>query len=216
MKKGLTEVVFILDRSGSMHGLEADTIGGFNSFIEEQKKEEGECIVTTVLFNHKAVLAHDRVPLEKIENMTEADYKTGGNTALLDAVGRAIHHFVVLYKNSPKEEVPEKTIVVITTDGHENSSILYSYSEIKKMIEHEQNKYGWEFIFLGANIDAEAEAALLGIREDRSVTFCCDSVGVRINNATITRAVSQLRRGEMLDENWKAEIREYNDRGNWR
>ncbi|MBQ2160318.1 MAG: VWA domain-containing protein, partial [Firmicutes bacterium] len=153
MKKGLTEMVFILDRSGSMGGLEKDTIGGYNSMIEKQKKEEGEALVSTVLFDHMQEVIADRVPLDKIKKMTEDEYYVRGCTALLDAVGYAIRHIGNIHKYAREEDVPEKTIFVITTDGLENASKRYSYSDIKRMIKRQEEKYGWEFLFLGANID---------------------------------------------------------------
>ena len=169
MKKNLTEMVFILDRSGSMHGLEKDTIGGFNSMIEKQKKEEGEAFVSTVLFDHEVEVLHDRVPLDKVEKMTEDDYEVGGCTALLDAVGGAIHHIGNVHKYIREEDVPEHTIFVITTDGMENASRKYTQKKIKKMIETQKEKYGWEFIFLGANIDAVKTARTYGI----NIVVCC-------------------------------------------
>ena len=154
MKKGLTEIVFILDRSGSMSGLESDTIGGYNSMIEKQKKEEGEALISTVLFDGQTDVLHDRVPLDKISPITEKEYYVRGSTALLDAVGGAIHHIGNVHKYAREEDVPEKTLFIITTDGMENSSRKYSYDKVKKMIEKQKEKYHWEFIFLGANIDA--------------------------------------------------------------
>ena len=157
MKKGLTEIVFILDKSGSMSGLEADTIGGYNSFLEKQKKVEGEAFVSTVLFSDRNEVVHDRVPIEKIEPMNEQQYSVGGCTALLDAIGGAVHHIGNVHKYAREEDRPEHTVFVITTDGQENFSREYSYEKIKKMVKRQQEKYGWEFIFLGANMDAIGE-----------------------------------------------------------
>ena len=176
MKKGLTEIVFILDKSGSMSGLESDTIGGYNAFLEKQKKVEGDAFVSTVLFNDTNEVVHDRVPIENIEPMTEKQYSVGGCTALLDAIGGAIHHIGNVHKYAREEDRPEKTIFVITTDGQENSSHEYSYEKIQKLVKHQQEKYSWEFVFLGANIDAIEEAGRLGIHRDRAVRYECDAV----------------------------------------
>ena len=166
----MTELVFILDRSGSMSGLEKDTIGGFNSMIEKQKWEDGQALVSTVLFDNESVVIHDRLPLDRVPPLTEGEYYTRGCTALLDAVGGAIHHIGNVHKYARKEDVPEKTLFIITTDGYENASRRYDYEKVQKMIQHEKEKYGWEFLFLGANIDAAAEAKRFGISEDRAVT----------------------------------------------
>ena len=174
MKKNLTEIVFILDRSGSMAGLEDDTIGGFNAMIEKQKRELGEALVSTVLFDNDCQVIHDRVNIQKIEPMTRKEYYVRGCTALLDAVGRAIHHIGNVHKYAREEDRPEKTLFVITTDGMENASQEYTYDRVKKMIQHEQEKYGWEFIFLGANIDAAKEAARFGIDADRAAKYHAD------------------------------------------
>ena len=209
MKKGLTEVVFILDRSGSMSGLEADTIGGFNSFIQKQKELEGECVVSTVLFNHSAQILHDRVELAKIEPLTAKEYVASGNTALLDAVGGAIHHIGNIHKYSREENVPEKTIFVITTDGHENASRKYDYDRVKHQITRQQEKHGWEFLFLGANIDAVGEAGRLGIRAERAVRYRCDRRGTDLNYSSVSDAVRTIRRSEVLTEEWKTDIEKY-------
>ena len=180
MKKGLTEIVFILDRSGSMHGLEADTIGGFNSMMEKQKKnsgDDGEAYVSTVLFDDFSRVLHDRIPIENVSEMTDNDYYVGGCTALLDALGGAIHHIGNIHKYARKEDVPEKTLFVIITDGMENASRNYSYEMIQKMVKRQQKKYGWEFIFIGANIDAVMEAGRFGIRPERAVNYVCDEAG---------------------------------------
>ena len=209
MKKGLTEIVFILDKSGSMCGLEADTVGGYNSFIEKQKGEEGEAIVSAVLFSNESEVIHDRVPLDEIAPMSANDYCVGGSTALLDAVGSAIHHIGNVHKYARADDRPEKTIFVITTDGHENASSRYSYNKIKAMIEKQQNKYGWEFIFLGANIDAEAEGERLGIKKGRAVRFRCDGIGTAANFACVSNFVSTYRCGKEADDGWSNEIEEH-------
>ena len=180
MKKNLTEIVFILDRSGSMAGLEGDTIGGFNSMIAKQKGEPGEALVSTVLFDNKTEVIHDRVDIWKIEPLTDRDYYVRGCTALLDAVGGAIHHIGNVHKYAREEDRPEKTLFVITTDGMENASRKYSYEKLKAMIERQKEKYGWEFIFLGANIDAAKEAARFGISEDRAANYHADSAGTAV------------------------------------
>lgn len=170
MKKNLTEIVFILDRSGSMAGLEDDTIGGFNAMIEKQKREPGEALVSTVLFDNDCEVIHDRIAVQKIVPLTRNEYYVRGCTALLDAVGGAIHHIGNVHKYAREEDRPEKTLFVITTDGMENASRKYSYDRLKAMIERQKGKYGWEFLFLGANIDAAKEAARFGIGADRPQT----------------------------------------------
>ncbi len=208
MKKNLTELVFILDRSGSMSGLEEDTIGGFNSMIERQKKEPGEALVSTVLFNHVSSVIHDRVDLRKVEPLTEAQYRVGGATALIDAIGQAIHHIGNVHKYAREEDVPEHTIIVITTDGMENSSRYYGADQVRAMVEKEKSKYGWEFLFLGANIDAVETAERYGIGPDRAVRYHNDSRGVALNYATVSEAVGDLRCSRAVSEDWKARIEE--------
>ena len=208
MKKGLTEIVFILDKSGSMSGLEADTIGGYNAFLEKQKKVEGEAYVSTVLFSDYDKVIHDRVPIAKVEPMNDAQYSVGGCTALLDAVGGAIHHIGNVHKYARDEDRPEKTIFVITTDGQENSSRKYTYEKIKKMIEKQQEKYDWEFIFLGANMDAIGEAGKLGICADRAVQYECDGVGTALNYACMCETVTKFRGGKDM-AGWKTKIEKY-------
>lgn len=209
MKENLTEIVFILDRSGSMAGLEADTIGGYNSFIEKQKKTEGEALVSTVLFNTESKVVHDRVPIEKVEPMNDRQYQVGGCTALLDAVGYAVKHISNVHKYIRKEDVPAKTVFVITTDGEENSSRRYSLAAVKKMISEKQDEYGWEFLFLGANIDAVSEAGKLGIKADHAVRYVCDSFGTILNFQTLGNAICKIRNGCALDEDWAEEIADY-------
>ena len=204
----MTELVFILDRSGSMSGLEKDTIGGFNSMIEKQKWEDGQALVSTVLFDNESVVIHDRLSLGKVPRMTEKEYFTRGCTALLDAVGGAIHHIGNVHKYARKEDVPEKTLFIITTDGYENASRRYDYEKVQKMIQHEKEKYGWEFLFLGANIDAAAEAKRFGISEDRAVTYKCDPAGTALNYDVISEAVCHVRASRPLSAGWKSRIDE--------
>ena len=192
MKKGLTELVFILDRSGSMSGLESDTIGGFNGMLMKQKKEEGEVNVTTVLFDDAIEVIHDRFPLDVVEPLTDEDYYVRGCTALLDAVGSTVKKVENIQKRLPEEMKAEKIIFVITTDGQENASHEYTYKMVKELIEQNQ-KTGWEFIFLGANIDAVKEASNLGIRQKRAVTYRNDSKGVQLNYMVAGNIVSNLR-----------------------
>jgi len=208
MKKNLTEMVFILDRSGSMAGLESDTIGGFNGMIEKQKKQEGEALVSTVLFSSESRVLHDRVDIRKIEPLTERQYSVGGCTALIDALGAAIHHIGIVHKYAREEDRPEHTVFIITTDGMENASCHYSAEEVRKMVEHEKEKYGWEFLFLGANIDAVETAAHYGIGADRAVTYHNDSEGQALNYAAVSAAVVTVRRGKQLSPDWKADIEE--------
>lgn len=193
MKKGLTELVFILDRSGSMSGLEADTIGGFNSLIQKQKKEEGEAYISTVLFDDRSEVLYDRVPLSRIEPMNDRQYYVRGCTALLDAIGGAIHHIGNVQKYAREEDRPEKTIFIITTDGMENASRRYTYDKVKKMVERQREKYGWEFLFLGANIDAIAVAGRFGVQASRAVNYECDSEGTQLNYEVLSKAVSKVR-----------------------
>ncbi len=206
MKENLTELVFILDKSGSMHGLEADTIGGFNSLIEKQKKEDGKALVTTILFDDKTEVVHDRVDLEYIRNMTSEQYVTGGTTALLDAVGGAVSHIRKIHKYIRPEDVPAKTLFVITTDGMENASRHYTYDKVKKLIEHQKARYGWEFIFLGANIDAAETAVSMGISRDRAADYISDRAGTALNYSVISEITSAVRSGKGISADWKKRI----------
>lgn len=208
MKKNLTEIVFILDRSGSMSGLEADTIGGFNSMIEKQKNAEGEALISTVLFDNTSEVIHDRVSVQSIKPMTRDDYTVRGCTALLDAIGGAIHHIGNVHKYARAEDVPEHTLFVITTDGMENASHRYSSEKVKKMIERQKEKYGWEFLFLGANIDAVETARHFGISEDRAVNYHSDSEGTQLNYEVLSEAICSVRCSAPLDANWKKRIDE--------
>lgn len=204
----MTELVFILDRSGSMSGLEKDTIGGFNSMIQRQRKEAGEAVVSTVLFDNESVVIHDRLPLDKVPCMTEREYFTRGCTALLDAVGGAIHHIGNVHKYARKEDVPTKTMVIITTDGYENASRHYTYEQVRSMINRQKECHGWEFLFLGANIDAAAEAKRFGIHADRAVTYRSDERGTALNYEVISDAVCAVRACRPLTADWKTRIDE--------
>ena len=214
MKKTLTEIVYILDRSGSMSGLEADTIGGFNSMIEKQKQTGEKAYVSTVLFDDRTEVIHDRVPIEKVDKITNKEYFVRGSTALLDAVGGAIKHIINIHKYAREEDRPDKTIFVITTDGMENASMNYNYKQVKKMIEKEQKEYGWEFIFIGANIDACAEAERFGIRRERAVNYIHDDRGTKLIYEGVSQAMcaameadSPMAMEENLSKNkWKKEI----------
>lgn len=208
MKKNLTELVFILDRSGSMQGLEADTIGGFNSMLNKQKKEPGEALVSTVLFDDRVEVLHDRVRADRVKPITDREYYVRGCTALLDAVGGAIHHIGNIHKYARPEDVPEHTLFIITTDGMENASHCYSAHQVRQMIRRQKKKYGWEFLFLGANIDAVETAGHLGIDADRAVNYHCDSEGTRLNYQVLTQAVSAVRCSAPLDAHWKDAIEE--------
>jgi Mg-chelatase subunit ChlD len=213
MKKNVTEVVFILDKSGSMAGLEMDTIGGYNSMLNKQKKAEGEAFVTTVLFNHQSELLHDRINIRGISPISERDYEVGGTTALLDAIGYSIRKIVNVQKHTSKEERADQVLFVITTDGMENASREFSPSKIKKMISHQKEKYGWDFMFLGANIDAISTAAQFGIEEDFAVDYHADNVGTKLNFEMVSEAVVKLRSGQKIDRSWKERIeRDYQRR----
>ena len=215
MKKNLTELVFILDRSGSMAGLEADTIGGFNAMIEKQKREEGQALVSTVLFDNENEVIHDRVDIQRIAPMTDREYYVRGCTALLDAVGGAIRHIGNVHKYAREEDRPEKTLFVITTDGMENASRRYSYEKVKEMITRQKEQYGWDFLFLGANIDAAKEAARFGIDADRAADYHADSQGTGVIYEAVSEAVSYVRSCQApLAANWKKRVDEdYKMRG---
>lgn len=222
MSKGYTEIVYILDRSGSMGGLEADTICGFNSMMEKQKKTGEKAIVSTVLFDDECEVLHDRISIDRVEKMTDEDYYVRGCTALLDAVGGAIHHIGNVHKYARSEDRPEKTIFVITTDGMENASSHYSYDKVQKMVKRQQKKYGWEFIFIGANIDAYAEAQRFGIRKDRAVNYVCDDIGTANVYAGVSKAVCSVMIANNIEEmeeclsdsGWDEEINaDYQKRG---
>lgn len=206
MKKNLTEVVFILDRSGSMGGLEKDTIGGFNSMLEKQKKAEGEAYITTVLFDNLTEVIHDRLDVREVKPITEKEYYVRGCTALLDAVGSAIRHIGLIQKYARAEDVPEHTIFIITTDGMENASQTYTSEQVKAMIEEKKESSGWEFLFLGANIDAVETAGRIGITSDRAVDYTCDEVGTALNFEAMSDAICEVRAARPLGASWKSAI----------
>ena len=208
MKKGLTELVFILDRSGSMSGLESDTIGGYNAMLEKQKKEPGEAVITTVLFDDRYELLHNRINLRGIEPITDKEYFVRGNTALLDAIGKTINEIGNVQQHTAEDERAEHLMFVITTDGMENASREYSYEKVRQMIEHQKSKYSWEFIFLGANIDAIATAARFGISNDRAANYNADGEGTLLNYEVVSEAVSCMRASRPISEDWKERIDE--------
>ena len=208
MKKNLTEMVFILDKSGSMAGLESDTIGGFNGMIERQKAQEGEALVSTVLFSSESAVIHDRVDIRRVEPLTDRQYRVGGCTALIDAIGDAIHHISNVHKYAREEDVPEHTVFVITTDGMENASRHYTSDQVKQLVKRQKEEHGWEFLFLGANIDAVETAARFGIGEDRAVRFLSDHQGQRLNYRTVSDAVGCVRSSAPLRRTWKKDIEE--------
>ncbi len=209
MKENLTELVFILDRSGSMHGLERETIGGFNSLIEKQKLEEGEAYVSTVLFDNVCEVIHDRLRLADIPLLTGREYYTRGTTALLDAVGGAVKHIANIHKYARREDIPSKTLFVITTDGMENASRRYSYEKVKKMIEREKAEHGWEFLFLGANIDAAETAVSMGIPKNRASDYFCDAKGTELNYMTVCSAITELRCDNGISDDWCEPVAKY-------
>lgn len=206
MKKNLTEIVFILDRSGSMSGLEADTIGGFNAMLQKQKKADGEALISTVLFDNTSEVLHDRVNMRDIKPLTDKDYTVRGCTALLDAIGGAIHHIGNVHKYARTEDAPEHTLFVITTDGMENASHRYSIERVKQMIEQQKTKYGWEFLFLSANIDAVETAKRFGISRDRAVNYHSDSAGTQLNFEVLSETISAVRSSVPLSADWKKRI----------
>lgn len=207
-KNNITELVFILDRSGSMSGLEGDTIGGFNAMIQKQKKEDGEAYVSTILFDNVSDVLHDRIKLKDVPKMTGKDYTVRGCTALIDAIGGAIHHIGNIHKYARPEDVPAHTMFIITTDGMENASVRYSSDEVKKMIERQKEEYGWEFLFIGANIDAVETAAQFGIGRDRAVNYRADSQGTQVLYDTISAPISAMRANKNIDEDWGKRIEE--------
>ena len=216
MKKNnnITELVFILDRSGSMSGLESDTVGGFNTMIEKQKKQNAPCYVSTVLFNNTSEVLYDRVKLGEVQKMTEENFFVGGSTALMDAIGGAIHHIGNIHKYIRPEDVPANTMFVIMTDGMENASRNYSSDRVKQMIERQKKRYGWEFLFIGANIDAVETAARYGIDADRAVNYNADAEGTRVVYESVANAVCNVRANQELGVDWSEEIdKDYKRRG---
>ncbi len=214
MRKNLTEIVFILDRSGSMSGLEKDTIGGFNAMIEKQRLEPGDAYISTLLFDNTTEVIHDRASLHKVPALTEKEYFVRGCTALLDAVGGAIHHIGNVHKYAREEDRPEKTLFVITTDGMENASRTYTYDKVKAMISRQKEKYGWEFLFLGANIDAAKEAGRFGIAPERATNYHADTKGTNVIYESLSNAIGNYRAHCSMSDSWKADIeKDYNTRG---
>ena len=207
MNNNITELVFILDKSGSMSGLESDTIGGFNATIEKQKKLDGKVYVSTVLFSNDAKVIHDRVDIREIAPMTDRDYQVSGCTALMDALGGAIHHIANIHKYARPEDVPEHTIFIITTDGMENASHMYSAEKVRQMIRHEEEKYGWEFMFLAANIDAVETAERYGIRAERAANYAPTSAGTDAMYDCVSEAVESLRCSRPLISSWKEKLK---------
>jgi uncharacterized protein YegL len=208
MKTNITELIFILDKSGSMSGLESDTIGGFNAMLKKQQQEQGEAIVTTVLFDDNYELLHDRINIKGIRPITENEYFVGGCTALLDAIGKTIHKIGNAHLHTIEEQRPDKVMFIITTDGMENASHEYTYEKIKSMVEGQKEKYGWEFIFLGANIDAISTAAKFGIGSDRAANYNADGEGTRLNYEAVSHVVSEIRASRAVCEGWKEKIDE--------
>ncbi len=206
MKKGLTEIVFILDRSGSMSGLEKDTIGGFNAMMDKQRRAPGEALVSTVLFDNTSDVVHDRDPVSSIPVLTEDVYYVRGSTALLDAIGGAIEHIGMVHRYARSEDLPEHTLFVITTDGMENASHKYSYDAVRRMINWRKRAHNWEFLFLGANIDSVATAAQFGIDADRAVDYHSDEAGTKLNYEVLSDAVSAVRSNAPLEASWKRRI----------
>lgn len=206
MANSKTELVFILDKSGSMAGLEGDTIGGFNALLSKQKREEGNATVTTVLFNHNYELLHDRIPVSSVSPISEREYEVGGTTALLDAIGSAIHKIGNAQKRTRAEDRADKVMFVITTDGMENASSEYNHEKIKTMIADQKEKYNWEFIFMGANIDAVSTAEKFGIDEEFAVNYHADEKGTELNYKVMSETISSFRKGEKLDRHWKKDI----------
>lgn len=214
MKTNLTELVFILDKSGSMSGLESDTIGGYNAMLKKQQAEAGEATVTTVLFDDKYELLHDRINIKGVRPITEKEYFVEGSTALLDAIGKTIQKMVKVQKNTSEDQRADQVVFVITTDGMENASREYTSERIKKMVEHQKEKYNWEFIFLGANIDAVATAADFGINANRTANFHADAKGIDLSYKVVSDAVCELRACKMVPDDWKSKIDDdYNKRG---
>lgn len=211
----MTELVFILDRSGSMSGLEQDTIGGFNAMLEKQRKEPGDAIISTVLFDSTIEVIYDRINIKEVKNLTDKEYYPRGCTALLDAVGGAIHHIGNVHKYARKEDIPNKTLFIITTDGMENASCRYTYEKVRYMIERQKKRYGWEFLFLGAHIDAVSEARKFGIHESMATNFHSDAAGTALNYEVISETITQIRtQTSPLSADWKRRIDEdYRNRG---
>lgn len=211
MKNNLTELVFILDRSGSMSGLESDTIGGFNAMLNDQRKLEGEAYVSTILFDNRSQVLHDRLPIDRVPQMTAADYRVGGSTALLDAIGDAIRHIGTIHKYARPEDIPARTLFLITTDGMENASHKWSSKAVKDLIRKQEEQYGWEFLFIAANIDAVETAGHIGIRPERAANYQHTDRGTKNLYRTISKAVSELRCDCALSANWSDTLMDESD-----
>ncbi|MBO4449846.1 MAG: VWA domain-containing protein [Clostridiales bacterium] len=210
MKKNLTELVFILDKSGSMAGLEKDTIGGFNAMIAKQKKLDGECLVSCVLFDNDQKVIYDRIPVSEVRPMTEEDYEVGGCTALVDALGLAVKHIGNIHKYAREEDIPEHTVFVITTDGMENASRIYSSEKVKKMVSKKTEKNGWEFLYLAANIDAVETGEAIGIKKGRAANYKCDGKGTGLLYETLGNAIGSMRCSAKISDDWACELEEDN------
>lgn len=206
MNKNLTEIVFILDRSGSMAHLEEDTIGGYNSFLKKQKNEEGEACVTTILFDDAYEIIHDNADIKKVNPLTDKEYYARGTTALFDAIGKTINHVKNRHKFAPENQIPSKTLVVIITDGYENASCEYNIRDVKAIIETQKEKHNWEFIFLGANIDAISAAGHIGIAPDFAATYQADKMGTQMNFDAVDCVVSSVRAARHISKQWKSSI----------
>ena len=206
MKKDLVEMIFILDRSGSMKGLETETINGYNSLLEKQRKASGEALISTVLFDNQFEVLHNRLDIKEVKEITTSEYYVRGTTALLDAVGRSIRKIVNIYRRLPVDIKPEKTIFVITTDGMENASREFTYDDVKQMISYQKEKFNWEFIFLGANIDAVKTASRFGITEERAANYLSDRIGTSLNYEVISDAIKELRADKRISSKWKQRI----------
>ena len=214
MNQNLTEIVFILDRSGSMAGLEADTVGGFNAMLERQRHEAGDALLSAVLFSNDSEVLYDRVDVGKVKPLTDAQYRVGGCTALLDAIGDAVRHIRNVHKYAREEDRPAKTVFVITTDGMENASRRYTCDAVRRMVTDAQERYGWEFLFLGANMDAISAAKHFGISEKRAVRYACDSEGTQLNYKVVSETIGSYRCGAQIRDDWSDEIRrDYEKRG---
>lgn len=213
MRKEVTEIIFILDRSGSMYGLEDDTIQGFNSLVQKQREQAGMVLISTVLFDDRREVLHDRIAIEEIKDLTREDYYVRGSTALLDAIGFSIDHITKVHKKLGKNESPQKTLFIINTDGQENDSRFYGYEKVKHMVERKQEVEGWQFIFLGANIDAIKEAGRFGIKEDYAVNYLSDHKGTSLNYRVLSDAISDVRNNRPLSKKWKVKIeKDYEER----
>ena len=214
MKNNITEIVCILDRSGSMAGLEGDVIGGFNTTINDQKEKEGKAFISTILFSNHSEVLHDRLPIEEVEELGRGDYRVFGVTALYDAIGDAIRHISNVHKYIRPEDVPEKTVFVITTDGMENASRRYSYDDVQQLVRESRERCGWEFLFLGANMDAIGTARRFGISENRAVRYECDSAGTALNFKVVSETIGSFRKCATISDDWCAPIaQDYRERG---